>query len=99
MSLNSSGSTDATGTSARFSGLDGITSDGTNLYVVGNNTVRKMVISSLVVTTLAGSPGSSGSTDDTTGSNARFTGLEGITNDGTSLFLTDVNNHTIRKID
>ena len=45
-----------------------------------------------------GSSGSSGSTD-ATGSNARFTGLEGITNDGTSLFLTDVNNHTIRKID
>ena len=57
------------------------------------------MISSLLVTTLAGSPGSSGSTDSTTGTNARFTGLEGITNDGTSLFLTDVNNHTIRKID
>ncbi|SVC58976.1 uncharacterized protein METZ01_LOCUS311830 [marine metagenome] len=73
--------------------------DGTNLYVVGNNTVGMMVISSLLATTLAGSSGSSGSTDATTGSDARFTGLEGITNDGTSLFLTDVNNHTIRKID
>ena len=56
------------------------------------------MISSLLVTTLAESSGSSGSTD-ATGSSARFTGLEGITNDGTSLFLTDVNNHTIRKID
>ena len=62
----SSGSTDATGTAAKFNYPKGITTDGTNLYVADfvNHKIRKIVISTGVVTTLAGS-GSSGSTDAT----------------------------------
>ena len=98
-SAGTSGSTNATGTSARFYNPNGITTDGTNLYVADTNnyTIRKIVISTGVVTTIAGSAGSSGSTDGT-GTSARFNSSEGITTDGTNLFITDYNNHTIRKI-
>src|SRR3989338_6933074 len=98
-SAGSSGSTDATGSSARFYTPRGITTDGTNLYVVDswNYTIRKIVISTGVVTTIAGSAGLSGSTDGT-GTSARFNGPFGITTNGTNLFVTDTDNHTIRKI-
>src|SRR3989338_8539893 len=93
-----SGSTDATGTSARFNYPTGITTDGTNLFVAdyGNYTIRKIVISTGVVTTIAGST-TSGSTDATSTS-ARFYYPQGITTDGTNLFVADYGNYTIRKI-
>ena len=98
-SAGSSGSTDGTGTAAKFNSPYGITTDGTNLYVAdtGNHTIRKIVISTGVVTTLTGSSGSSGSTDGT-GSAAQFAGPMGITTDGTNLYVADTNNNTIRKI-
>src|SRR3972149_83535 len=94
-----SGSTDATGTSAKFYYPTGITTDGTNLFVADqyNHTIRKIVISTGVVTTIAGSAGSSGSTN-ATGTSARFNYPQGITTDGTNLFVADSLNHTIRKI-
>ena len=95
---SSSGNTNATGTSARFNNPRGITTDGTNLYVADrvNHRIRKIVISSGVVTTLAGS--SSGSTD-ATGTSASFNAPIGITTDGNDLYVVDQNNHRIRKID
>jgi hypothetical protein len=94
-----SGSTDGTGSAAQFKYPYGITTDGTNLYVADNNnhTIRKIVISTAVVTTLAGTAGVSGSTDGT-GSAARFNLPNGITTDGTNLYVADYMNHTIRKI-
>jgi sugar lactone lactonase YvrE len=94
---SSSGSTDATGTSASFNGPLGITTDGTNLYVVNyiSHRIRKIVIDNGTVTTLAGS--SSGSTD-ATGTSASFNGPRGITTDGTNLYVADYSNHRIRKI-
>ena len=91
------GSTDATGTSAQFYYPKGITTDGTNLYVAdyNNNRIRKIVISTGVVTTLAGS--SSGNTD-ATGTSASFNNPVGITTDGTNLYVAD-RNHRIRKIE
>ncbi len=70
----SSGSIDATGSAARFNGPTGIATDGTNLYVTdtGNNIIRKIVIATGAVTTIAGTTGSSGSTD-ASGVDARFT--------------------------
>lgn len=93
-----SGSTDGTGTAARFNAPYGITSDGTNLYVADsvNRTIRQVVIATGVVTTLAGLAGSAGSTDGT-GSAARFQSPQGITTDGTNLYVSDLN-HTIRQI-
>jgi len=94
----SSGSTDGTGTSAKFTLPYGITSDGTNLYVSDtyNYKIRKIVIATGVVTTFAGS-GTAGSTEGT-GTSAQFYGAYGITNDGTNLYVADTYNHKIRKI-
>jgi hypothetical protein len=91
------GSTDATGTSASFYKPRGITTDGTNLYVAdfGNHRIRKIVISTGVVTTLAGS--SQGSTNGT-GTSAAFDEPYGITTDGTNLYVAESGEHKIRKI-
>jgi hypothetical protein len=96
----SAGFTDNTGAAARFNSPRGITTDGTSLFVAdsNNNTIRKVVIATGVVTTIAGTAGSSGSADDT-GAAARFYSPWGITTDGTSLFVADSNNQTIRVID
>jgi len=95
---SSSGSTDATGTSASFNSPRGITTDGTNLYVAdtNNHRIRKIVISTGSVTTLAGS--TKGSTD-ATGTSASFSYPEGITTDGTNLYVSATYNHRIRKIE
>lgn len=93
------GSTDGTGMAALFYLPTGITTDGTNLYVADNynNTIRKVVIATGVVTTLAGSARVSGSTDGI-GSAANFYWPGGITTDGTSLYVADSGNSIIRKI-
>ena len=82
-----------------FNAPSGITTDGTNLYVAdyGNCTIRKVVIASGVVTTLAGSAGIQGDSDGSGGS-ARFSYPVGITTDGSSIYVTDTNNYTIRKV-
>lgn len=94
-----SGSTDGTGTAARFCYPFGLTTDGTNLYVAdtGNQTIRRIAIDSAEVTTLAGSAGAIGPADGT-GPDARFHGPYGITTDGTHLYVTDNGNRTIRRI-
>jgi len=92
----SPGSTDGTGSNARFNfpypggSTSGITTDGVNLYVAEtvNSVIRKIVISSGVVTTLAGVAGSAGWADGT-GTEARFYAPVGITTDGTNLYVTD----------
>jgi hypothetical protein len=93
------GATEIAEKAARFSMPRGITSDGTNLFVAdtNSNTIRKVVIATGTVTTLAGSAGIRGATDGT-GKAARFYNPEGITTDGTNLFVADSLNHTIRKV-
>ena len=95
----SSGSANGTGTSASFYNLFGITTDGTNLYVgdTSNHLIRKIVISTGAVTTVAGT-GSSGSANGT-GTSASFYNPIGITTDGTNLYVADISNHLIRKIE
>jgi len=90
---------DGIGNSARFLYPNGITTNGTNLYVADylNSTIRTMAIASGEVTTLAGTTGTLGSADGI-GPAATFSGPGGITTDGTNLYLTDVNNHLIRKV-
>lgn len=77
----------------------GLTTDGTNLYVAdsGNNTIRKMVIATGIVSTLAGSRGNAGAIDGT-GVAARFNTPTGVTTDGPNLYVADWSNKTIRKI-
>lgn len=96
---STSGFTDGSGTAASFSFSAGITTDGTNLYIADsfNNIIRKVVISTAEVTTLAGTAGVSGSADGT-GTAALFNNPQGITTDGFNLYVADTNNNTIRKI-
>jgi hypothetical protein len=93
------GSADGAGATARFRFPAGVATDGTNLYVADtdNNSIRKIVIATTVVTTLAGSSGAPGSSDGT-GSAARFQEPFGIATDGTNLFVADSDGRTIRKI-
>jgi hypothetical protein len=94
-----SGSTNATGTSARFYEPLGITTDGTNLYVADtkNHLIRQIGIDNRSVTTLAGTDGTPGTTDDT-GTSASFHGPTGIATDGSNLYVADRTGHLIRRI-
>jgi len=93
-----------TGAKAQFNTPAGVTTDGTNLYVADavNNVIRKIVISTGVVTTLAGAgpsvPGDGTNGDDGTGTGAKFHGPQGITINGTTLYVADTQSGTIRAI-
>ncbi len=95
------GSADGQGTNASFYYPSGITSDGQgNLYVTDqdNQTIRK-IDSNNNVTTIAGQVGNTGSANGQ-GTNATFSGPNGITADGQgNLYVVDQDNSTIRKID
>jgi DNA-binding beta-propeller fold protein YncE len=92
---------DDAGTSAQFSYPKGILSDGSgNLYVgdEGNNRIRKIVISTGVVSTLAGR-GMSGPFTEGQGTVATFALPGGVATDGNgNLYVADGYNHRIRKI-
>ena len=96
------GDTDGSGTTTRFAGAAGITTDGTNLYVseVTNNKIRKVVIATGAVTTLAGPAQGATTPGDTdgTGNAARLNFPFAITTDGTNLYVADSSNNKIRKI-
>ena len=96
-------STDGTGSDAGFYNPYGITTDGTNLYVsdYGNNKIRKVVISSGVVTTLAGPAAGTTTEGDTdgTGTDARFNSPSEITSNGTYLYVVEFINNKIRRIE
>lgn len=83
---------DGVGAAAKFISLAGITTDGTNLYLVDNGdfTVRSMAIASASVTTIAGAHGQK-ATMDGVGAAARFSNPVGLALDGAgNLFVGDV---------
>jgi streptogramin lyase len=93
-----SGSTNTT--NGKFTNPYGVTTDGNgNLYVAdyGNSAIRKVVISSGKVTTLAGMLGTTGSKDGT-GTTARFNHPTGIAYYSGALYVADTDNHIIRKV-
>ncbi|MGZ8462481.1 MAG: NHL repeat-containing protein [Candidatus Deferrimicrobiaceae bacterium] len=93
------GSADGTGAAARFNLPSGIVAVGTTLYVcdTGNHTIRKIVSTSGLVTTVAGTPGVPGAVDNTLTGNVLFSSPRGITSDGgTTLYVADTGNHKIR---
>jgi sugar lactone lactonase YvrE len=97
----SSGAIDGTGTAARFFGPQGLALDSAGaLYVADtdNNTLRKVIMSTGAVTTVAGMAGSSGSTDGPV-SQARFHYPSGVAVDAAgNVFVADTDNHTLREI-
>lgn len=96
---SSYGYADGVGGAARFNSPVGITSDGTNLYVVdandgpGNNAVRQIAITTRCVTTLFGCE--HGASGDGTGGLNDPVGIVAVDND---LYVADTQNHSIRKI-
>jgi sugar lactone lactonase YvrE len=95
------GSQDGTGGSARFSSPIGIVYDPAgNLYVAdtSNHAIRKLVIATGAVSTLAGKLGAAGAMD-ATGTAARFHSPWGLAIDsGGNLFVADTLNETIRQV-
>jgi hypothetical protein len=96
----SAGSTDGTGTGARFNRPHDVAIDsGGNLFVAdtGNSSIRKVTPAG-VVTTFAGTSGAGGSTDGA-GTAARFSSPYAIAvGADNSVYVADTGNHLIRKI-
>jgi len=92
------GSTDGTGSAARFNSPFGLAVDGTgNIYVSDARILRKITPAG-VVTTLAGNATMGGSADGS-GSAARFSTLIGAAVDNAgNIYVADGNNNTIRKV-
>jgi sugar lactone lactonase YvrE len=98
------GAKNGTGTAATFNQPVGICTDGTNLYVAdtGNNLIRQIVISSGVVTTLAGggaggnAPGYLNGTQGTTP--VACYSPTGVATDNTNVYVADSGNQCIRQI-
>ncbi|MGI4870785.1 MAG: hypothetical protein ACRYFX_06340 [Janthinobacterium lividum] len=104
---STSGYADGLGTAAKFAYPSGIVADpsGTALYVAdaNNNRIRKVDLTSGAttygnVTTLAGS---TSGTADGLGTAAQFNSPNGVavTSGGVALYVADVNNSRIRKVD
>ena len=94
------GSTNGTGSTARFNYPFGVAVDaGGNVYVADtyNSTIRKITANG-AVSIVAGLAGNSGSADGTNG-NARFNLPQGIAVDiNSNIFVADTGNDTIREI-
>ena len=96
------GYTNGTGIAAQFKDVEGMISDGTNLFVADktNNVIRKIVIATAVVTTLSG-PSTAilgGYANNSIFSSALFDKPTGIVSDGNKLYIMDSKNFTIRLI-
>ena len=102
-SAGTPGSTDGTGAAARFSYPRGValSTDGSMALVAdfSNNAIRAIILATGGVTTLAGTPGSVGSSDGV-GTGARFAYPAGIalSGDGATVLVADPDNQTLRRI-
>ena len=96
------GNANGTGTAAQFDGPQGMVlgDDEKFLYIAdtGNHRIRKLVIASGEVTTLAGSTSGSGSASSTL-ANAQFDSPNSIVAHNGKLYVADDSTHKIREID
>ena len=94
------GTADGIGPTAGFYYPYSVTCAGQYLYVTDtcNHTIRKIDIATMQVTTIAGQAGISGSGDGI-GFQAAFLYPDGILSDGTSVYICDTSNNTIRRMD
>ena len=92
------GTTNGTGTAARFVSPAGLAVDPSgNIFVADDNAIRKITPAG-VVTTFAGTAYGSGSADGT-GTAASFEWVQGVAVDASgNVFVADTNNEEIRKI-
>ena len=94
-------SVDGVGTStARIASVDGIASDGTNLYLseTGTCLIRKVTMSSLTLSTIVGLSGSC-SLLDGNGTAARVKNPAMITSDGIRLYIAEWGSNALRKVE
>lgn len=97
--IGTPGSTNGTGAAASFSGASWMASDGLDTVWVADNAnmIRKIIISTGVVTTLAGTVAAGDA--DGTGVAATFRGISGLAYDGSAnLYVTESGGHRIRKV-
>ncbi len=104
-SPDSPGNVDGVGDEARLGSLLhslAISEDGATLYIADrtNRVLRTLDLASRRVSTVAGTryTGAEQSVD-ARGAAARFSGLGGIVRVGTSLYVADTFNHTVRRVD
>jgi sugar lactone lactonase YvrE len=92
----------AAATAAQLNSPGGIAIDGAgNLYIAdsGNNRIRKVVLSSGVISTIAGTGTASYTGDNGPASNATLNNPQGLALDSAgNLYIADTNNNVIRKI-
>lgn len=102
-----SGHVDGVGTAARLHDAFGLvvigphaylTSEETHAYGQEDHTVRRVTIADGTITTIAGLPGVPGDADGT-GTAARFSQPRGMATDGTYLYIADMGNHKLRRVD
>jgi hypothetical protein len=98
-SASQAGSTNDTGSLARFNGPTGIWGNSGSLWVsdTNNNAIRRIDLNTtssiLWLGSAVGTPGTANGTTTT----ARFNKPRGLWANGTDLFIADTNSHTIRK--
>ena len=104
------GTNDGTGVSAQFSIPQGITTDGANLYVAdsGSGRIRRIVIATGAVSTIAGAGSGGGTTCpgtvttgclDGIGQQATFVGPNDITYNNGYLYISEYTGSRVRRMD
>jgi hypothetical protein len=100
-SIWSPGAMDGDATTSLFLYPSGFTVIGNTLYIAdeANSSIRTIDLASQVTTTLAGNFEPTAGPIDGVGAAARFDQLNGITTDGTHIWVTDENAYAISEVD
>jgi sugar lactone lactonase YvrE len=93
------GKADGPPSKSAFNRPRGVATDGKFVYVsdTGNDIIRKIDLSSMTTSTLAGT-GEEGDKDGA-GTEAQFNNPGAMATDGTTIYVLDADNHGVRKID